>query len=84
MNIGQTVTWTSGALGSEKTKTGKVLAIVRAGQSVMALIPESAKKSHIKTSTDRSSFDRVLVEVPAGRDGNIKHYYTPNLSMFDR
>ena len=84
MNIGQTVTWTSGALGSEKTKTGKVLAIVRSGQSVMALIPESAKKSHIKTSTDKSKFDRVLVEVYAGRYGGIKHYYTPKLSMFDR
>lgn len=84
MQIGQSVTWTSQAMGCEKTKTGEVLAIIPAGQSVKPFIPVSAKKSHIKGCNDISQFDRVLVEVLAGKDGSIKHYYTPKLSMIER
>lgn len=84
MEIGQTVTWTSQAMGCEKSKTGKVLAVIRAGQSARALIPATAKKSHIKGCKDISQFDRILVEVPTGKNERIKHYYTPKLSMIER
>lgn len=83
MEIGQTVTWTSQAMGCEKTKTGKILAVIPAGKSAKTLIPVTAKKSHIKFCNDISTFDRLLVEVPAGKDESIKHYYTPKLSMIE-
>lgn len=84
MEIGQTVTWTSQAMGCEKTKRGKVLAVISAGESAKTLIPATAKKSHIKFCNDISKFDRLLVEVPTGKDESIKHYYTPKLSMIER
>ncbi len=43
-------------------------------------IPASAKKSHSKVDKDKSAIDRVLVAVPAGKDGQITHYYCPKKS----
>lgn len=80
---GDTVTWTSQASGSTKTKTGKVMAIVPAEANVMKLIPGSAKRSHIKIDMPKSIYNRVLIAVPTGKEGKITHYYAPKLSAFD-
>ena len=81
---GDTVTWTSQAIGTEKTKTGKVIAIVPAGEDVSKLLPEVVVKNHIKYSSSISTIDRVLVAVPAGKDKQTIHYYTPRVSAFAR
>lgn len=44
-------------------------------------IPASAKISHSKVDKDKSTIDRVLVAVPAGKDGQITHYYCPRKSV---
>lgn len=82
MKTGETVTWTSQAQGSEKTKTGTVIAEIKAGESAMQFVPETAKKSHIKFE-DISSKDRILVEVLAGKDSRITHYYCPLKSVLE-
>lgn len=81
MKVGNKVTWTSQALGCEKTKTGIIIAEVPARHKAKRHIPSTAKKSHIKFDTDCSIYDRVLVAVPAGKDSNITHYYCPNKSV---
>ena len=83
MKIGDTVTWTSQAMGCEKTKTGKIIAEIPAGANAKSKVPEMAKKSHIKFDNDKSVYDRVLVAVPAGKDGNITHYYCPLKSVLE-
>lgn len=77
MEVGDTVIWTSQAMGCEKTKTGKIIAEIPSGESAMLKVPKDAKTSHIKLGSDKSVHDRVLVAVPAGKDGNITHYYCP-------
>jgi hypothetical protein len=42
VNIGQNVTWTSQANGSAKTKTGKVLVILKAGRPAYKVMPPSS------------------------------------------
>jgi hypothetical protein len=81
MNKGDTVTWTSQSQGSEKTKTGIVVAIISAGHRAMQHLPEDTKNSHVKFGSDVSIFDRVLVAVPAGKNGQITHYYCPRINM---
>ena len=76
MKIGEKITWTSQAMGCEKTKTGVIIAEIPAGTDARKYVPETAKKSHIKFS-EESIYDRVLVAVPAGKDGQIMHYYCP-------
>lgn len=86
MKVGDTVTWTSQAMGCEKTKTGVVIAEIPAGRKANPHIPKTAKKSHIKFDTVRggSRYDRVLVAVPAGKDGDITHYYCPNKNILEK
>lgn len=83
MNIGDTVTWTSQAMGCEKTKKGTVIAEIPAKISVRKHIPPTAKKSHIKFDNDKSVCDRILVAVPTGEGGNITHYYCPLKSVLE-
>lgn len=83
MKIGDTVKWTSQAMGCEKTKTGKVISEIHAGESAMNKVPKDAKTSHIKLGSDKSIHDRVLVAVPEGKDGNITHYYCPLKSVLE-
>ena len=82
MKVGQKVRWTSQSGGSYTEKRGEVITEIPAKESAMAHVPYTAKKSHIKFDTDRSMCDRVLVAVPAGKDGQITHYYCPLKSMF--
>jgi hypothetical protein len=84
MEAGEIVTWESQSMGVYKVKNGKALAIIPAGQSLGPFIPSTAKKSHVKACNDISKVDRVLVEVLAGKDGSIKHYYTPTVAMVER
>lgn len=81
MKVGDTVTWTSQAMGCEKKKTGTIIAMIPVNHRAMQHIPKSAKTSHIKFDTDVSRYERVLVEVSAGKNGNIKHYYCPQKAM---
>jgi hypothetical protein len=83
MKIGDTVTWTSQAMGCEKTKTGKVIAEIPAKAEAKKHVPPTAKKSHIKFDNDKSVYDRVLVAVSAGKDGKITHYYCPLRSVLE-
>lgn len=74
---GKEVSWYSQSSGSVKYKTGKVIGSIPAGANVRELIPDDVKKSHIKFDKDVSKFDRVLVSVSAGKNGQIMHYYCP-------
>lgn len=80
MEVGQRIRWTSQSGGSCTEKRGEVIAEIPAGESAMAHVPKAAKKGHVKFG-DISTKDRVLVAVPAGKDGHITHYYCPLKSM---
>lgn len=84
IEAGKTVSWVSQSQGSDKRKTGKVMAIIPRGKSAKELIPLDIKKSHIKFDVD-ISFDRerVLVAVPAGKDDQITHYYCPGRNILE-
>lgn len=73
---GDTVEWRSQAAGSWKTKKGKVIAYVPAGQSAYIHIPPGTPKSRIKGDVDVSVVDRFLVQVPRST-GRGYDYYTP-------
>lgn len=80
---GDKVRWKSQAMGIEKEKIGVVLEVIPSGVDVKQFIPSGAKKSHIKFDTAISRNDRALVAVAAGKNGNIRHYYTPRLSVLE-
>ena len=80
MKVGDKVTWTSQALGCWTEKSGMVIAEISSGTSAMQYVPKTAKKSHVKFK-DASAVDRVLIAVPAGKDGAITHYYCPAKSV---
>ena len=77
---GAVVTWESQAMGCWKRKTGTVIGVIPAGWPVTG-IPEGVLKSHIRFDGRKSSFDRALVAVPAGKGGKITHYYAPRISV---
>lgn len=81
MKAGDKVVWRSQAMGCAKTKKGTVVAEVPAEYSAMVHIPDATRASHIKFSVDKSANDRVLIAVPAGKDGQITHYYCPLKSI---
>ena len=76
MKAGDKVSWESQAQGSWTEKRGTVVADVPAGTNATQFVPDLAKKSHLKFD-DVSKVDRTLVAVPAGKDGQITHYYCP-------
>lgn len=80
MKEGDRVTWGSQSGGSWKIKTGTVIREIPAGEGAKQYIPEGIKKSHIKFD-NVSTNDRVLVGVPAGKDGKITHYYCPRKNV---
>lgn len=75
MQVGDKVTWKSRAY--EPEKSGEIIAIIPAGCMISPYIPKTAKAGHIKVGSERSVHNRVLVAVPAGKDGQITHYYAP-------
>lgn len=75
MKVGDTVTWKSRVYNPEKT--GKIIAFIPAGSDISPLIPKDAKIGHIKAGSEKSIYDRVLIAVPAGKDGRTIHYYAP-------
>lgn len=79
MKVGDKVRWIS----SWTEKSGIVIADIPAGVSVRKYIPDSAKKSHSKIDKDKSTIDRMLVAVKAGKDGKITHYYAPRKSLLN-
>ena len=83
IGVGKEVTWTSQAQGSGKKKTGKVIAIVPAKRDADMLLPKDVKPSHVKYDKHVSTYERVLVAVPAGKDGQITHYYCPRKSVLE-
>lgn len=79
MKIGDTVTWKSREY--EPEKTGEIIAIIPAGESVSPHIPLSAKGGHIKVGGEKSIHERALVAVLTGKDRKIIHYYAPRLKV---
>lgn len=77
MKIGDKVVWIS----SWTEKHGVIIADIPAGTSVRKHIPASAKRSHSKIDKDKSTIDRMLVAVKAGKEGKITHYYAPRKSL---
>jgi hypothetical protein len=77
MKIGDKVVWIS----SWTEKRGVIIADIPAGTSVRKHIPASAKRSHSKIDKDKSTIDRMLVAVKAGKEGQITHYYAPRKSL---
>ena len=69
MKIGDKVVWIS----SWTEKRGVIIADIPAGTSVRKHIPASAKRSHSKIDKDKSTIDRMLVAVKAGKEGQITH-----------
>ncbi len=83
IEVGKEVTWTSQAQGIGKKKTGKVIAIVPAKKDADLLLPHDVKPSHVKYDRHISIHERVLVAVPAGKSGQITHYYCPRKSVLE-
>ena len=80
LKAGDRVTWDSQAGGSWTTKTGTVIREIPAGERARQYVPAGIKKSHVKFD-NVSKNDRVLVAVPAGKDGKITHCYCPRKSV---
>ena len=78
--IGEQVTWESQSAGHWKRKTGTVLEIIQKGNRAKR-IPQETLKSHVKFDGRTSMYDRALVAVPAGKDGQIIYYYAPRISV---
>ncbi len=81
MKTGDRVMWKSQAGGCARIKTGIIIAEIPANHKAKQHVPDTAKKSHIKFDADCSIYDRMLVAVQAGKDGQITHYYCPNKSV---
>lgn len=79
LKIGDTVTWESQTYRGNKKRTGKILAVVPAGQDVDKLVPMDEPISH-RNYTTVMKYDRALVAVPEGAHGGVTHYYAPRLS----
>lgn len=79
MKIGDRVVWESQSQGSWKKKTGVIIADIPPKKDARKYVPSGAKKSHIKFD-GTSCKHRMLVAVPAGKDGQITHYYCPHIS----
>lgn len=79
MKAGDKVRWIS----SWKEKSGIVIADIPAGVNARKYIPASAKKSHSKIDKDKSTIDRMLVAVKAGKENQITHYYAPRKSLLN-
>jgi len=69
--------------GQRQEKTGKVIAIVSAKKDTDLLLPHDVKPSHVKYDRHISIHERVLVAVPAGKSGQITHYYCPRKSVLE-
>lgn len=82
IEVGKEVTWTSQALGCDKTKTGTVIAIVPPQKDANMLLPPNVKSSHIKYG-QISIYERVLLAVQTGKNGQITHYYCPRKSILE-
>jgi len=79
--VGKVVTWTSQSQGSEKTKTGTVIAIIEPGEDARKYLPAGLPKTRFKGdhfSTNR----RVLVAVPR-TSGNGCDYYAPPVKWLE-
>lgn len=69
--------------GQRQEKTGKVIAIIPAKKDADLLLPHDVKQSHVKYDRHISIHERVLVAVPAGKSGQITHYYCPRKSVLE-
>lgn len=83
IEVGKEVTWISQTQCSDKGKTGKVIAIIPAKKDADLLLPHDVKPSHVKYDSHISIYERVLVAVPAGKSGQITHYYCPRKSVLE-
>lgn len=82
IGVGKEVTWTSQAQGSGK-KNGKGHSNYTGEKDADLLLPHDVKQSHVKYDRHISIHERVLVAVPAGKSGQITHYYCPRKSVLE-
>jgi len=90
LKIGDSVTWTSQALGFEKTKNGVVVAVAPSGADRLDSSPLAYAKEHFpghKLMFDGTAWepDGVLVEVRDGKTSRAKpKLYMPRLSKLEK
>lgn len=83
MNHRYAVKWTSQSQGSETEKVGDIVTFIPRGTSGYAFLPVGVKKSHIKFA-DKSTYERVLIQVKSGANKNIDYYYAPSRSVLEK
>lgn len=64
-------------------KNGKVHSNCTSKKDADLLLPHDVKPSHVKYDRHISIHERVLVAVPAGKSGQITHYYCPRKSVLE-
>lgn len=97
LKVGDEATWTTGANGVEKEKSGRVVALLPAGDNFyqrvkadagLASEVRRASKSAIKVDLNVSTVDRYVVSVPRVRkDGKpltSVDIYAPRASVVDK
>lgn len=77
---GQTVTWTSQAHGSVKTKTGTVVAYVGPAQDAYRFIPPGLGRGRVHFQ-QYSQVPRYVVAVP--RRSGLLDYYAPPARLLE-
>jgi hypothetical protein len=78
---GMRVSWTSAACGYAKTKTGTIVARVKAGTNIDLSGYAEPKRLHALTS---ARLDRVLIRLDRKPKGDRDHYYAPPVSFVMR
>lgn len=80
--VGDRITWTSQSSGTAKKKTGRILAVVRAGASArwaLRSVRPGVPQSRLMVC-DLTSADRYLVEVDTGE---VFRFYGPLVRTID-
>lgn len=82
--VSQTIEWSSQSAGSWKTKTGKVLAILKPGDSGRAALKRLGYDETLGDFVDRAMIPRYLVDAtPTGHKGK-PHIYVPDFGRAEK
>ena len=83
IKVGDQVRWISQASGGYAEKQGQVLALIPPGVDASQFLPADVMKSHIKFQ-NKSTNERALVRVMAGKNKDIPHYYAARVSALEK
>ena len=78
---GTEVTWTSSGQGTQRTKTGTVVALLEGGIDVRDRVPKATKVSQIMTRQPESTHRRYLVKVT---DADKVSFYVPRAATIEK